>query len=237
MNYIIQKIFLLVVLSLNLLACNTTKTAPTITSQTKNTYLSADLYNEFKKQIPDFPSEGSPAQAADEAQLRMLQKSRTKTDCERANTEVEVTLQSLYGKPYGPLTAQQVTALQPLIKHIREESGPYIGQIKNSFNRPRPYDYLSDLKPCLPKEQSLAYPSGHATLAALYGIVLSDLLPKNKIELEKRAEQIGLDRILGGVHHPSDVLFGKKLGLLIYAELKKSITYNDDIEAYKKSLN
>lgn len=235
----LTKLFLLVILTLQFSSCSTnscTTTAAPV-SPAKTTYMRSDLYAEFKAQIPDFPAKGSPAQAADEAELRKLQKSRTKADCKRAESEVEVTLQNLYGLPYGMLTPQQVTVLQPLFDEVRKEGGPYIGQTKQGYNRLRPYLYISDLKPCISTEPSLAYPSGHATLAALYGMVLADLFPQNKIALEKRAEQIGQDRLLGGVHHPTDVQSGKKLGLLIYAELKKSKAYNDDIEKYKKYLN
>lgn len=238
MNSKMIKQILLITLSLNLLACGTQSQAPSAVAVEKsNAYIRADLYNEFKSQIPDFPIKGSPEQTADETELRKLQKSRSVKDCARATSEVVVNLQNFYGKPYGELNEQQTQLLAPFIEEIRHESGPYIGQIKKGYTRLRPYEYIKDLNPCVHKETSFAYPSGHATLAVLYSLVLADLFPSQKSILAKRADQIALDRVLGGVHHPTDIAAGKKLGLLLYTEIKKSQAYNDDIVKFKKMLN
>lgn len=232
-----MKFIILFILSLHFIACHTQVPKQEVVAEKPHLYMDQNLYEQFKTQIPDFPKSGSAEQAADEKELRKIQKSRTQKDCERAVSEVTVTLQSTYGKPYGQLNADQVNVLIPFFDQIRHDAGPYIGQIKKGYTRLRPYDYLEDLSPCISREKSFAYPSGHATLATLYSLVLMDLFPKNKVNLKKRAEQIGHDRILGGVHHPTDIAAGKKLGSLLYTELKKSKIFNDDLEKYKKLLN
>ena len=202
----------------------------------QNIYMPDNMYSQLKAQIADFPRHGSSAQAADEYDLRQAQKNRTALDCQRAATEVEVTLQNLYGEPYGILTADQVKTLTPLFEQIRHDGGAYIARVKNGYSRLRPYEYINDLNPCVRHETSFAYPSGHATLAYLYAQVLTDLFPAQKIKLQMRAEQIGHDRVLGGVHHPSDIEAGKKLGLALYGEIKKSKAYNDDIARYQNQI-
>lgn len=224
---------LLIIASLSFLGC---AQKPASQVAVAKSYMRSDLYSEFKTQIPDFPKKGSKEQLADEAELRKVQKSRTDADCKRAESEVVVTLQSFYGLPYGSLTEAQVKTLEPLFDQIRQEGGPYIGQTKKGYNRLRPYEYVKGLTPCVHKEPSLAYPSGHATLGELYGLVLADLMPQHKDVIIKRAEQIAQDRVLAGVHHPTDIQSGKKLGQLIYNELKKSPAYHEDIEKYKKLL-
>lgn len=199
-------------------------------------YMRADLYAEFKSQIPDFPKLNSADQKADEKQLQEWQKKRTPEDCKRATSEVVVTLQSFYGLPYGQLTEAQIQKLQPLFDQIRNEGGPYIGQIKKGYSRVRPYEYVKKLEPCVGKEPSMAYPSGHATLAVLYSLVLKDLFPAKEKDLQIRSEQISLDRVMAGVHHPTDIEAGKKLGLLIYNEISKSQAYQSDIQKYKSLL-
>lgn len=237
-----KKIFFILLLSLNFTACTTTTSTPTavtpttITDEKKTLYLSSNLYSEIKQQISDFPTTGSPAQIADENKLRQAQKSRTAEDCARANTEVKITLQSLYGKPFGELNEKQVSVLGPFFEQIRNDAGFYIGQLKKGYNRQRPYLYLTDLKPCVPLENSFAYPSGHSTLAKLYSLVLTDLLPQLKNKLNRRSDQIAQDRVLGGVHHPTDISAGKKSGEILYAEIKKSPLYQDDVQRYKKLL-
>ncbi|MBC7466141.1 MAG: phosphatase PAP2 family protein [Bdellovibrio sp.] len=210
------------------------KTHPTAAQTEKDSlYIAQNLYVELKSQIPDFPTKGSDVQKSDEKELHQAQKTRTKADCARAATEVIITLQSFYAKPYGDLTAQQVEILNPFFNRVREAGGPYIGQIKQGYTRVRPYEYIQGLTPCIEKERSFAYPSGHATLASLYSLVLIDLFPENKAAIEKRAEQIAQDRVLGGVHHPSDIKAGKKLGSLLHAEMLKSAGYMADLQKYQ----
>ena len=231
-----MKHFLSFLLSLSLLACSSGSTPNLPSQHAKAAYSERDLSDEIKAQIGDFPKPGSEAQKADEMELRKLQKSRTAEDCKRANSEVVVTLQNFYGKPYGDLNEQQLAVLNPLVDQIRSEFGNYIGYAKRAYARPRPYEYVMGLVPCLPKEPSLAYPSGHAILAVFYGDILADFFPEQAERLQQRAEQISKDRVLGGVHHPSDVEAGKKLGHLLYSELKKSKRYQADVDKYKMLL-
>ncbi|MBC7458081.1 MAG: phosphatase PAP2 family protein [Bdellovibrionaceae bacterium] len=236
-----MKKLIVLILSLSFVACQNIPpavNAPTaVEASRKTVYLNDELYEEIKAKIPDFPKKGSAAQSIDEFALRKFQKSRTEKECERANTEVIITLQSFYGKPYGQLDDKQVQILIPLFDQIRADAGFYIGQIKRNYNRLRPYDYMKDLVPCTPLEKSLSYPSGHSTLAVLYALVLADVFPSKVDHLKARAEVIAQDRVLAGVHHPSDIVGGKKFGLVLYNEMVKSPRYKSDIEQYQKLLN
>ncbi len=235
-----MKLIIILILSFNFLACQNTPSsninASSIVAGGKPVYLSSELYEDIKAQISDYPQKGSAAQSVDEFVLRKLQKSRTEKDCERANSEVMTNLQNFYGKPYGSLDEKQINILIPLFDQLRADAGFYIGQIKRNYNRTRPYDYLKDLAPCIPTEKSLSYPSGHSILAVLYALVLSDLFPDKSIQFKDRAEVIAQDRVLAGVHHPSDIVGGKKMGQILYDEVIKSPRYKNDIEKYKKLL-
>ncbi len=235
-----MKLISLIILSLGFVACQNTSNsninASVISSDRKTVYLSEELYDKIKAQIPDYPKKGSAAQSVDEFVLRKLQKSRTEKECKRAHSEVIVSLQNFYGLPYGPLDEKQIDIVNPLFDQLRTEVGFYIGQIKRQYNRTRPYDYLKDLTPCTPTEKSLSYPSGHATLAIVYALVLSDMFPDKTIQFKHRADVIAQDRVLAGVHHPSDIVGGKKFGQILYNEIVKSPRYKGDIEQYKKLL-
>jgi acid phosphatase (class A) len=235
---VFMKLILFLLLSLNLVACGTGTPAPNSSASTASKYADPqhDLMADIKSQFPDFPQKGSAAQSADEAELRKAQKTRSSEDCKRASSEVIVTLQNFYGRPYGELTEKQVATLEPFFEQIRSEFGPYIGQVKKGYARLRPYLYIKDLKPCVQKEESFAYPSGHATLAAFYGLILADLFPARAQQFRDRADTIARDRVIGGVHHPSDVEAGKKLGQMLYAELAKSKRYQEDVAKYRKTL-
>ncbi len=70
----------------------------------------------------------------------------------------------------------------------------------------------------LPKNAS--YPSGHSTVGNLDAMILAELIPDQKDALLKRGQQIGDDRIVAGVHFPSDVEAGHKLAEDLFARLK-----------------
>jgi acid phosphatase (class A) len=59
---------------------------------------------------------------------------------------------------------------------------------------------------------SFSYPSGHATRGTLLARILAELAPERREALLRVGHQIGYDRVVGGVHYPSDVLAGDRLG-------------------------
>ncbi len=84
--------------------------------------------------------------------------------------------------------------------------------LKDHFLRPRP-----DLVPHLDHVNSLSYPSGHATSAALVYLLFAALVPTSHrgrwlAGAVLAASLTGLSRVSLGVHWPSDVLGGWMLG-------------------------
>ncbi|MBY0371003.1 hypothetical protein K2X33_09970, partial [bacterium] len=182
-------------------------------------FLSEQSQAIFKGAMPPMPALESEQQKADEAELNALQKSRTPADCDRARAEVSVSLQTFFGKPVGPLDSKTIARLNPFFEQVRNDADYFIHALKRDLPRARPYSYILGIEPCIPREVSLAYPSGHATLAKVFARVLTDLYPKQKTVLEARAKQIGDDRVLAGVHHRSDIEAGRKLADLVYEEM------------------
>jgi acid phosphatase (class A) len=71
----------------------------------------------------------------------------------------------------------------------------------------------------------------------LIATVLSLILPTKKEKLMARADQIALDRVIGGVHHPSDIREGKHLADLVVQDLLKNSHFKRDLAKVKKSLD
>jgi membrane-associated phospholipid phosphatase len=85
--------------------------------------------------------------------------------------------------------------------------------IKRHFDRLRPFQVDPTIAPAgkLPKDAS--YPSGHSSSAFAAATVLSRLWPSRSMEFVTLARQVATSRMYAGVHFPSDVTVGARLGI------------------------
>lgn len=197
------------------------------------TFISAALYPTFKKALPLPPAPQDARQKKDEAELFDWQSKRQEKDCAEAKSEVMVSLESFYGPKSTLLTQTEVKKWTVFFEHVRNDADFFIQKLKKDFPRQRPFLYLTDLHPCVPREVTGAYPSGHAVLSKLFALILSDLYPERQTKLELRGQEIGQHRVLSGMHHPSDIEAGRELASLIYQELKKSPSFQKELAQVK----
>jgi acid phosphatase (class A) len=66
--------------------------------------------------------------------------------------------------------------------------------------------------------------------------MLSALVPERNAEFIAKADGIAQDRVIIGVHYPSDITAGKVFGDLFHAELLKSAVYREDLGKIKTFL-
>jgi undecaprenyl-diphosphatase len=92
-----------------------------------------------------------------------------------------------------------------------------VGQAaKRTFDRPRPYTALEDVRLLIDRPRGKSWPSSHpAVLLAFVTVVGRDLdLPSRpRAGLAALVGIVGLSRIRLGVHYPADVAGGLLLGL------------------------
>ncbi|MFM7229322.1 MAG: hypothetical protein ACKO2F_06755 [Cyanobacteriota bacterium] len=137
------------------------------------------------------PAAGSRGEADDLAILRWLQLSRTAEAASRTWSFLSRSLSRFDAAIGADLnrTAPTLTAGLPsflrVITTVKDE-------LKTSHARPRPFLAHPDLRPCLPLEDSPAYPSGHALWYAAAGQLLADLLPERRERLLEVGRQGGL---------------------------------------------
>jgi len=158
------------------------------------------------------PAEGSPRDAQDLATLLRLQASRTPEDTDRILGEEHLgldTFAAALGDGFDPgrcpLTAHLLAKAGKDIKAVVEE-------LKLRFARPRPCAAHPEVVPVAPCREGYSYPSYHAARGVLFAALLADLAPDRAPALQSRGLEIGGDRALGGLHHPSDVEAGQRLG-------------------------
>lgn len=162
--------------------------------------------------IGTYPPLGSKQEDEEKAIMLWLQRTRTGADVARAVSEVQLSpalFAQVLGEGFDAASRPRTFAL---LEQVWLDSRSGLGPLKKRFSRPRPFLTVPALEPAVPREQSFSYPSGHATTGELFGSILAELVPASAKALLERGAQIGNDRVLGGVHWPSDVEAGQKLG-------------------------
>jgi len=175
-----------------------------------------------KAALGDFPAAGSAEEAAEVKTLISLQDKRTIEQCDFAQSQNSVSLKSLFVDNNGPLTEKEASQIESATFKDYAQTGLNIYLAKKMYNRPRPYDAHPEVKPCIDHETSMSFPSGHATIARYYANVLSEYFPQRRAAFFKRAAESSANRVIGGVHYPSDVAAGDKFGDTLYALYKQN---------------
>ena len=222
-------LFLIAVLAVFVSACSK---APVYThnhdGQLK--YISEDMRNEFS--IADFPADESEAYYRDFEVLRDWQKKRTKEQCLAADKQQFASIQELFPE-YKDFFDSLSVSDKKFLYRIYEDAHTININVKAHFTRPRPF--LSDpgLQPCenIGRIGGYAYPSGHATMAGTFEGVMLAIDPENAEGIKAAVRQAGLNRIIAGVHHPTDITAGDGLGHEIYKEFEKNPEFVQKLQA------
>lgn len=157
------------------------------------------------------PQAGSVEAAKDLAILQWLQSTRTPEM--EANSWLTLERDPIF---FSRALGIDMVKLTPrLNRGLRSFMGPIdvvMGAIKKQTARPRPYQQYASIKPCLPREDSQSFPSGHSTWYSAASELLADLLPERRERLLAVGFHAGASRVMCGVHFPTDVEAGRRLG-------------------------
>lgn len=182
------------------------------------------------------PASGSVEERDDFRVLFEWQKKRTQEDGKRAEIEVHLSLATLFGPPYGSLSLREIEIIRPIFDKVMFTSDSAADKQKKKWQRPRPFEKDPNIQPIVRRPASRSYPSGHATIVAVAARMFGKIFPKRAREFNNRADQIALDRVIAGVHHPSDIAAGKICGAQVFDLLMKNSEFKKDLETVKRTL-
>ena len=186
----------------------------------------------------------APPAAPDSAQTRQelaelieLQKHRSAADVETARADRKTEI----GRFFGALGVRDDMGTLPHVRRLAQRAEddirPYVRAAKDQFRRSRPFVIEPQIEPCIGNvEDDLSYPSGHATYGYVMAYLLSDLVPERRAALLRRAAEFGRQRMVCGVHFPSDVEAGRKGAEWLAHELLTDPAYAEELGAAKHEL-
>lgn len=167
-------------------------------------------YRFFGYRLPAPPAEGTAAYDQDFIKLHEYQDHRTPEECAAAGEQSHLNLRNGFG---DLLTSRELKQAKVLSMRVIAKTAIAVYYYKQKFKRPRPFLTDETLTPCIrkPSAKDKAYPSGHSATGYALALALAKKFPAKKEILLERGLKIGENRLIGGVHHPSDVAAGRKL--------------------------
>lgn len=157
------------------------------------------------------PAAGSEAASNDLAILLWLQNART-PEMEANNWLTLDRNPMLFSRAVGVDLQQATPTLTAGLRAFLAPINAEMGRFKRDFARPRPFVQYPQIQPCLPREDSASYPSGHSTWYRATAELLADLIPERRERLLSVGYHGGASRATCGAHFPSDVEAGQRLG-------------------------
>lgn len=200
--------------------------------QQSKVYLSPSQFDSTRFLAP--PPDAQETQREIESML-ILQKNRTPQQVMETLADVRQNV-LMFADVMGPqFTRANLPATIKLFDKLYQTQRPINRQGKEKWKRVRPPSADERLTPST-FYKSHSYPSGHATYAYLAGIVLADLVPQKSEQIYERAFAFGENRVIGGVHYPSDVEAGRRLASMIAVLIQQNPDFQRDVAAARAEL-
>jgi acid phosphatase (class A) len=199
------------------------------------TYVTPDRFD-LTKLLAPAPAPDSDQQKRDLAAVLAVQKARTQAQSERALADATAGTFG-FADVLGPnFNADRVPMVAALFAKIRGDAAVAFSAGKDAWNRPRPFEVSTDVDPVGDRPGGSSYPSGNSTNGYLTGIVLANMVPEKAAALFARGREFGDDRVILGVHFPSDVEAGRLAATALAAALMQDPAFMKDFAEAKAEL-
>jgi acid phosphatase (class A) len=190
----------------------------------------------FVAQFAAPPPSDSPLTRAELDDLLRLQSVRTPAQVDAARADRRTRIERFYGSlGLDPENPPALPHVEDLAQALEDDVRIAVRSAKEHFRRLRPYEIEPRLEPCIGDVAAdLSFPSGHAAFAYAMAGMLSDLVPERRAALEARADEFARQRLVCGVHFPSDLAAGRKAAAWVLDAARSKPEYSS--EAAKASV-
>lgn len=188
--------------------------------------------------VPPPPAAGSETAKADLAELHRIEQERTPEQVAAAKRDEDqediFAFKTVLGADFTP-EALPLTA--ELGTHVKNEQSVAGGELKGMFPRVRPYNADKTLHPvCAVTDLANSYPSGHALTGYLEAFTLAQMVPEKRGSILARADEYAHNRLVCGVHYPSDIEESRRVALLVFGYMMATPRFQMDLAAAKAEL-
>jgi acid phosphatase (class A) len=182
------------------------------------------------------PAPASKEQSSDLASVLAVQTTRTSAQAERALAD-DTAGTFGFADVLGPnFSAERLPKVAALFEKIRGDAVVVTNAGKDSWNRQRPYNVSTAVEPVGEKPSGSSYPSTSSVVGYLTAIMLANMVPEKSAALFARGREFGDDRLILGVHFPTDIEAGRLAATAIAAELMENAGFVTEFAAAKAEL-
>lgn len=175
--------------------------------------------------LPPPPAAGSPEDKADLAAVLALQDNRNEATVRQARADRKQSV-FRFADVIGPsFTRKRMPLTAAFFRRVTDDEEAILASVKDRWQRPRPFIASNDVTLCVKRPSTGSYPSSHAAVGYLYGLILSEMLPDRREALMARAGAYASSRSLCGAHYPSDIAAGRLAADAILAHFKQSAAF------------
>jgi acid phosphatase (class A) len=155
------------------------------------------------------PAPDSPAGKADLQAVIATVDARTDADIKQAQEDDKRTV-FRFADVMGPnFNAETLPLTAQLFQHVYEDGNATTLAAKNFFQRKRPFVVDPDIKIIVNQPPDFSFPSNHSTFGNESGILLAAMVPEKANAIFARAAAYAHNRVVAGVHFPTDVEGGR----------------------------
>lgn len=199
-------------------------------------YLTSDQV-ELVKLLPPPPDPNSEAQKHDLSAVLAIQDQRTPKLIGRAEADNVLSVFRFNDVLGENFKADRLPFASGFFDRSHADARSIIIVTKNVWRRPRPFKVSNEVIALGTKPRTgFGYPSGTTIFGTLTAIILANMIPEKQKEIFERSAEFSANRLVLGVHYPTDIEAGRLAATLIAAALMKTPSFMRDFETAKMEL-
>lgn len=214
------------------------KHAPTTPKPAKTAYYIDSAVLDVRVFLPEPAAAASAANTEELKKLHRIEQTRTPEQVTKAKEDDAEEDMFVFKTVFGPdFTAEALPVTATLGMHVKNEQSVLGNQLKHYYQRPRPYQTDTTLHPvCGLKTEHDSYPSGHGLTGYLEAFTLANMVPERRTEILARADDYARNRLVCGVHYPSDIEASRRVAYAVFGYMLATPRFQRDLAAARAEM-
>lgn len=192
---------------------------------------------DFVAITPAPPTPGSELDRQDMKQVLLAQRTRTSAEVLKAQADDKEEDIFIFAPILGAkFNAAELPLTAAFSQHLRDASAVINPPLKLRFGRSRPFVASTQVHPVCERTVSNSFPSGHSMVGTLEALALIQIVPERSPEILHRLSQYTHNRVVCGVHYPTDVAASQVIASVLFGLISASPIFQKELASAKEEV-